>query len=531
LKRKSNGAFRSAARKSKKRGTAIGRYFNAAETVPREWFGDVKDKDVLCLASGGGQQAPILAAAGARVTSFDNSAKQLEKDKFVAERDNLEIVLEKGDAADLSRFADASFDLIFHPCSNCFMPISNRSGANVFAFCVRAARCWRDLIIRLFIFSTCAAEENEGVLRVRHSLPYSDAESLSENELEQANRGERPARIQSYARRANRRANRRRIFDRRFLRRLLDGRSAPAQQIRADFYRDQRCQIVMPNIAEILRESAEILARKRRQRAAPRSRIFARFRAWKRQNVSRRTFQNTSFPAKKKTLFRGFVRRRAAREPFQYITGRQEFYGLEFIVTPDVLIPRPETEIIVENALEILSGTANPSFCEVGVGSGCISAAILHELQTVSGIGLDVSKTALAIAGKNAEKHGVADRLKLIVSDVFNQLNGEKFDLIISNPPYISAAEMTALQREVRDFEPRAALTDDGDGFSIIEKIVADAPRHLKENGFLLMEIGFGQAEKVSAMFDLKFWQAVEILPDLQGIARTVKARIKRQSA
>ena len=91
------------------------------KSVPREWFGEIKGKDVLCLASGGGQQAPILAAAGARVTSFDNSAKQLEKDKFVAERDNLEIKTEKGDAADLSRFADEAFDLIFHPCSNCFM--------------------------------------------------------------------------------------------------------------------------------------------------------------------------------------------------------------------------------------------------------------------------------------------------------------------------------------------------------------------------------------------------------------------------
>jgi release factor glutamine methyltransferase len=286
----------------------------------------------------------------------------------------------------------------------------------------------------------------------------------------------------------------------------------------------------MPNIAEILRESAEILGENGVNEPRREAASLLAF-ALEKDKTFLIAHPEHELSGKEENIFRGFVRRRAAREPFQYITGRQEFYGLEFIVTPDVLIPRPETEIIVENALEILSGTANPSFCEVGVGSGCISAAILHELQTVSGIGLDVSKTALAIAGKNAEKHGVADRLKLIVSDVFNQLNGEKFDLIISNPPYISAAEMTALQREVRDFEPRAALTDDGDGFSIIEKIVADAPRHLKENGFLLMEIGFGQAEKVSAMFDLKFWQAVEILPDLQDIARTVKARIKRQSA
>jgi SAM-dependent methyltransferase len=155
------------------------------KSVPREWFGDVGGKDVLCLASGGGQQAPILAAAGASVTSFDNSAKQLEKDKFVADRDDLHIVLEKGDAADLSRFADASFDLIFHPCSNCFMP----DLVPIWRECFRVLRPGGALLAGfnnplVYIFDT-AAEEKEGVLLVKHRLPYSDAESLSENELEE----------------------------------------------------------------------------------------------------------------------------------------------------------------------------------------------------------------------------------------------------------------------------------------------------------------------------------------------------------
>ena len=152
------------------------------KSVPREWFGDVENKNVLCLASGGGQQAPILAAAGARVTSFDNSAKQLEKDRFVADRDNLEIVLEKGDAADLSRFADGSFDLIFHPCSNCFMP----DLAPIWRECSRVLRRGGALLAGfnnpiVYIFDD-AAEQGEGVLRVKHRLPYSDAESLSEKE-------------------------------------------------------------------------------------------------------------------------------------------------------------------------------------------------------------------------------------------------------------------------------------------------------------------------------------------------------------
>lgn len=149
------------------------------KAVPREWLKDVRGKDILCLASGGGQQAPILTAAGGRVTSFDASAKQLEKDKFVAERENLEIRLEKGDAADLSRFADESFDLIFHPCSNCFMA----ELTPIWRECFRVLRRGGALLSGfnqpfIYIFDRFA-EENEGVLKIRHKLPYSDSESLT----------------------------------------------------------------------------------------------------------------------------------------------------------------------------------------------------------------------------------------------------------------------------------------------------------------------------------------------------------------
>jgi SAM-dependent methyltransferase len=151
--------------------------------VPRKWFGDdVKGKDILCLASGGGQQAPILAAAGANVTVFDNSAKQLEQDRMVAERDNLMLQIEKGDAADLSRFADESFDLIFNPCSNCFMPML----APVWRECFRVLRRGGSLLVgftkpEVFLFDGEAAER-EGVLRVKFSLPYSDLHSVSPEE-------------------------------------------------------------------------------------------------------------------------------------------------------------------------------------------------------------------------------------------------------------------------------------------------------------------------------------------------------------
>jgi SAM-dependent methyltransferase len=151
------------------------------KAVPRDWFGEVRGKDVLCLASGGGQQAPILAAAGANVTSFDNSAKQLERDKLVAEREGLIIRLEKGNAADLSRFADESFDLIFHPCSNCFI----ENILSVWRECFRVLRHGGALLSGfnnpiIYIFDRFA--EERGVLELRHKLPYSDLENLTEAE-------------------------------------------------------------------------------------------------------------------------------------------------------------------------------------------------------------------------------------------------------------------------------------------------------------------------------------------------------------
>ncbi|CAN5744254.1 class I SAM-dependent methyltransferase [soil metagenome] len=153
------------------------------KAVPRSWFGEIEGKDVLCLASGGGQQAPILAAAGAAVTSFDNSAKQLEQDKFVAEREGLSIRIEQGDAADLSRFDDASFDLIFNPCSNLFMPDLRPIWSECFRVLRPAGHLLAGIIKpEVFIFDR-ALEENEGILRVRHSLPYADETSLTEAEL------------------------------------------------------------------------------------------------------------------------------------------------------------------------------------------------------------------------------------------------------------------------------------------------------------------------------------------------------------
>ena len=224
--------------------------------------------------------------------------------------------------------------------------------------------------------------------------------------------------------------------------------------------------------------------------------------------------------------FDSYLERRSRREPLQYISGVQEFYGLEFEVTPDVLIPRPETELLVEKTLEILRKSRGEVICEVGTGSGCIVASILNELPNVRAIGLDRSPDALAIARRNSEKHGVSGRLELIESDVFASLSDENFDVIVSNPPYVPIVEIAGLQPEVRDYEPHLALTDDLDGLSIIKRIVNDSPQYLKRRGHLIMEIGFNQSTVVVEMFDRTLWMAPELAPDLQGILRIVSARL-----
>lgn len=224
--------------------------------------------------------------------------------------------------------------------------------------------------------------------------------------------------------------------------------------------------------------------------------------------------------------FEKFLGRRASREPFQYIAGKQEFYGRDFLVNRSVLIPRPETEMIVETAIEILRCKKSATFCEVGIGSGCIAVSILREVETASAVGLDVSPQALEVAARNAETHKVSKRLELKISDVFEVLRAEKFDLIVSNPPYVPRQEFENLQPEVRDFEPLTALTDNRDGLSIVERIVVESPRFLDKDGFLLLEIGFGQADAARRMFTPENWRTFEIIPDLQGIPRTIKARI-----
>lgn len=223
--------------------------------------------------------------------------------------------------------------------------------------------------------------------------------------------------------------------------------------------------------------------------------------------------------------FSSFVSRRAGGEPLQYVTGQQEFFKLDFEVTSDVLIPRPETELIVEAALEVLASDAEPRFADIGTGSGCIVISLLKELPPARATAIDVSSAALAVARRNAERHEVADRLELIQSDGFELIDTTiKFDLIVSNPPYVPDAEMKTLPREVQR-EPKGALSGGPDGFTVIRRWLHDAAGSLKPRGYFIFEIGFGQSQKVIDLIDEQIWELIEIRRDLADIPRTVVIR------
>jgi release factor glutamine methyltransferase len=218
--------------------------------------------------------------------------------------------------------------------------------------------------------------------------------------------------------------------------------------------------------------------------------------------------------------FNALVGRRVAREPVSHLTGQRAFWGRDFHVTRDVLDPRPETETLVARAL------AGPfaRVLDLGTGSGCILVTLLAERPGAQGVGTDISPDALLIAGENAARHGVADRLVLTPSDWFGDIGG-RYDLIVSNPPYIAADEMAGLAPEVRDHEPRGALTDEAEGLTAYRAIAEGAGRFLVPGGRLLVEIGPAQGMAVSSLFAQAGLERVVVHPDLDRRDRVVAAR------
>jgi release factor glutamine methyltransferase len=224
----------------------------------------------------------------------------------------------------------------------------------------------------------------------------------------------------------------------------------------------------------------------------------------------------------KREQFRSLIDCRAAGWPLQYLTGRQEFYRLDFEVTPDVLIPRPETELIVEAALILVGNKAAPRFADIGTGSGCLAVSLLYELPRAHAVAVDSSRAALMVAQRNAERHQVSDRLRLVHSDLFSAFEeAQVFDAIVSNPPYVPANDLPALQREVQR-EPEGALDGGPDGLAIVRRLLSDAPNYLRPGGYLIFEIGAGQAEAVTKLIDSCVWELLGLKTDLQAIPRTV---------
>jgi len=221
-----------------------------------------------------------------------------------------------------------------------------------------------------------------------------------------------------------------------------------------------------------------------------------------------------------------YSQRRLAGEPIDHILGYREFYGRAFYISKDVLSPRPETEMLVEAALDILKDKAEARILDLGTGSGAIIISILAEAPHVEGVAVDMSEAALAIARQNAQTHNVKDCLTLFRGSWFEPVEG-LFDIILSNPPYITDIAMDELAAEVSEFDPDLALRGGEDGLTAYKDIIAEAQNHLKPNGVLIFEIGYDQGESVSHLLKQQGFKGIFVAKDLSGHNRMIKAAYK----
>jgi release factor glutamine methyltransferase len=219
------------------------------------------------------------------------------------------------------------------------------------------------------------------------------------------------------------------------------------------------------------------------------------------------------------------IERRFNGEPIQYITGRAEFYGLPFRVTPDVLIPRPETEHLVEQTLAFAARFQAPRVVDVGTGSGAIAIALAHHLPNATITAIDISAAALPIARENAKLNGVSHRIGFLEGDLLGPVAGEQFDIVVSNPPYVPLADHDSLAVEVRDHEPALALFAGGDGLDIYRRLIPAAFAVLVPRGHVALEIGFGQSPAIGELLAASGFTGIEFVRDLQGIPRVGLAR------
>jgi release factor glutamine methyltransferase len=226
--------------------------------------------------------------------------------------------------------------------------------------------------------------------------------------------------------------------------------------------------------------------------------------------------------------FESLLAQRLERRPLSHILGIKEFWSLDFEVTPAVLTPRPDSEILVAAIVERLkSSKQDAKILELGVGSGCLLISILHECTLASGMGVDISSEALAVAKRNMIRHELQARMELCAGDLFEPLDSTaQFDLILSNPPYIESSAIAELDPEVSRFEPLTALDGGPDGLDFYRRIIKEAPLYLEIDGLLALEIGYDQADRVSHLFG-SLWQKAEVLQDMEGRDRVVISTLK----
>lgn len=223
--------------------------------------------------------------------------------------------------------------------------------------------------------------------------------------------------------------------------------------------------------------------------------------------------------------FNSLLERRITREPIAYILGEKEFYSRSFIVTPKVLIPRPETEILVDETITIVSDISSPSIIDIGTGSGCIAVTVGCECENARVFASDISLEALMIAMENTKRYDVLQRVSFICSDYLTSFKDKSFDIVLSNPPYIGESDFLRIERDVRDFEPKLSLLGGEDGLDSIRKIVPQAKRVLKNGGWCILEIGAGQSERVLEIFLESGFNNISFIEDLSGVKRIIKGR------
>lgn len=247
---------------------------------------------------------------------------------------------------------------------------------------------------------------------------------------------------------------------------------------------------------------------------------------WNRTEI--RKFYGTTLSPEEEAKYHEVVSRRLKQEPLQHITGETEFFGLRFFTSPAALIPRPDTEILVEEALIEAArfSKVKLQLLDIGTGSGIIALAIASKIPSVHILGIDISEDSLKLAEKNRERLGISnstfEQIDIFSDQIIEKLRSSKIDILVSNPPYISANEVDSLDIEVRNFDPRNALTDESDGLSFYKRIAEISPELLSAGARIIIEIGFGMAEKVEEIFSGSEFTVLRVVKDLQGIDRVI---------